>query len=282
MPWLLQFSASVMALAGLPAAATPPPLTVDEARSLGTDQLASRLLGPMLASRVIEAKRHEYTGSPTIPQYVEFFTRPENSTPVVNGICRTDVIVIEYDWLNRNTVSPTTPLAISRVSARTLYISFPEPTGDPSSESYQRAQEMACAGMTTTAEAFRAPSGGDAQWLAALYREYSGAGRFRFSCDDFEDRSCKKAREILPSLTLKHAVDVNLIGCPKRKTGDQVNFCYTLTFPASEPSDSPEIPDHSQTYPWGWQLTIVGGMRDGFAPVRIRSLRLEHLPFGIP
>jgi hypothetical protein len=282
MPWLLHFGASAMALAGLPAAATLPPFTVSDARSLGTDELASRLLGPMLASRVIEAKRHEYTGSAVIPEYVEFFTRPENSMPTINGICRTDVIVIEYDWFNRDTISPTTPLAVSRVAARTLYISFPEPTGDPSSESYQRAQERTCAGMTTTAEAFRAPSGGDAQWLAAIYREYSGAGRFRFSCDDFEDRTCRKAREILPGLTLNHAVDVNLIGCPKGKTRDEANNCYTLTFPDSEPSDSPEIPDNTQTYPGGWQLTVVAGMRDGFAPVRIRSLRLEHLSFGVP
>lgn len=281
MPWLLQFSASMMGLAGLPVDAKQPSLTVSEARSLDTEQLASRLLGPTLGPRVIEAKRHEYDSSISIPEYVEFFTRPTNSMPNINGICRTDLIVIEYDWFNRDTVSPTTPLAVSRVSARNLYIAFPEPAGDPGEESYQRAQEKACASMTTTADAFRAPTGGDAQWLAAIYREYSGAGQFRFTCDDFDDRSCKKARQILPSLTLKRAAEVNLIRCPKRKTGDQMNLCYTLTFPASEPSDSPEIPDNTQTYPGGWQLTVVAGMRDGFAPVRIRSLHLEHLPFGV-
>jgi hypothetical protein len=144
------------------------PLTVANARNLPTSKLATELLGERLAQRVIEAKRHEYEGSSgSVPEFVEFFTQPELSSPVVNGICRTDVITIAYDWVDPESASSSTSLKIARIAAKTEYKSFPE------------------------------PSGGDAQWLTAIRNEYANpATRFAFSCDDFADRSCKKARTV--------------------------------------------------------------------------------------
>ena len=255
--------------------------TVNDARTLPTPELAKELLGERLGSRVIEATRHEYDGSSSsIPEYVEFFTQPELSAPVLNGICRTDVIIVEYNWFELDGASSSTPLKIARIAAKSRFRAFPEPAGDPGSGEYDLVQTAACAAMRTAKDAFRAPSGGDAQWLAAIHREYSNpASRFTFSCKDFADASCTKARAALGSLDLNKANDVQHIDCPKVKTGDQVDYCYRLTFPYAEEARFPEIGDYEDVGASPeWIVTVFAGMRDGMAPVQIRTLQLEQLP----
>lgn len=262
------------------AAPAVPPVTVADLRSLPTPELAAELLGQRMGSRVIEAKRYEYAGpSGSVPQYVEFFTQPELSMPVINGICRTDVITVEYNWFDHEAVNDSTSLKIARVAAKSKYKSFADITGDPSFDEQNRAQYAACANMKTALNAFRAPSAGDAQWLAAIHREYStSAGRFKFSCKDFADRSCASAREVLRSLALDEAENVERIDCPKTSTPDQVSYCYRLTYAYPEPSRFPEIGDYTDVAGPEWILTVFAGMRDGAAPVKIRSLHLEHVP----
>ncbi len=277
--------ALILGTAAISGAAVPPTFTVNDARTLQTSQLARELLGERLGPRVIEARRYEYEGSTKIPEYVQFFTQPELPAPVINRICRTDVITIEYNWFEHDDVNGSKPLKIARVAARSRYVSFQEPAGDPSSEEYRQAHATACANMTSASDAFRAPSGGDAQWLAAIHDEYSNpANRLDFSCKDYADRSCVRAREALRGLALNLARDVEPIDCPKVKTRDQVNYCYRLTFPYA-PGSYPEIGDYADvdSNP-EWVITVFAGMRDGMAPVRIRSLNLEHIekPLAIP
>jgi len=70
--------------------------------------LAKVLLGQEIASNVIEAVRHVYdTSEQVLPEYVEFYTQPELTNPRLNGICRTDVITIEYNWADLDTSSLT-------------------------------------------------------------------------------------------------------------------------------------------------------------------------------
>jgi len=276
----------IMTCTASASAADLPPLTINELRTLPTPQLARELLGERLASRVIEAKRYEYDGSAgSIPEYVEFFTQPELPSPVINGICRTDVIIVEYDWPEHDSVSLSTPLKIARLAAKSRYKSFPEPSGEPGSEEYTRAHKAACAGMKTALDSFRAPSGGDAQWLSAIHREYSDSNsRFDFTCDDFADRTCAKARQTLRGLSLDSAKDVQLIECPRVRTGDQVDYCYRLTFYYPGEHQFPEIADYTELESPEWTITVFAGMRDGMAPVRIRSLHLVHSQksIGIP
>jgi hypothetical protein len=271
----------LIGLASVATATGLPPFTVNDARELPIPQLAKDLLGERLGSRVIEASRHEYDGSSSsTPQYVEFFTQPELSAPVLNGICRTDVIIVEYNWFELDGAAPSTPLKIARIAAKSRFKSFPEPAGDPGSDEYDRAQTAACAAMRTAKDAFRAPSGGDAQWLAAIHREYSNpTSRFTFGCKDFADASCGKARVALGGLDLNKATDVQHIDCPKVRTGDQVDYCYRLTFPYAGETRFPEIGDYEDVGGSPeWIITVFAGMRDGMAPVQIRSLQLEHLP----
>lgn len=260
-------------------AAITSPLTVSDARSLTTVQLAKELLGERLASRVIESRRREYGDDATsrIPRYVEFFTQPELSNPVTNGICRTDVIVVEYDWFDHDPVSASTPLAISRVAAKSRYKAFNEPTGEPGSDKYSRLQQAACAEMSTATDAFFAPSGGDAQWLAAIHTQYSGtASEFGLSCTPNGNASCTNARTSLRKLDLKLASDVELIDCPKGRTGDQVRYCYRLTFPYPGEDYLSDIGDYADYASSEWIMAVDAAMRDGLAPVRIRSIHLEH------
>jgi hypothetical protein len=276
--------ALVLPMSGFAHSAELPPFTVSDARSLPTPQLANELLGARLGSRVIEAKRYEYEGSSgTVPKYVEFFTQPELSSPVANGICRTDVITIEYDWVEHDVASSATALKIARVAAKTRYKAFPEPP--PGSDAYTKTQKAACAAMRTASDSFRAPTGGDAQWLAAIQREYSNpASRFAFTCDDFADGSCTKARQVLLSLPLNAAKQMQLVDCPKVKTGDQVDYCYRIVFNYPEEHGLPDISDYDEPAQPEWIVTVFAGLKDGFAPVRIRSLHLEHdrQSFGIP
>jgi hypothetical protein len=275
-----------MPMSGIAQSAELPPFTVSDARNLPAPQLANELLGPRLASRVIEVKRYEFQASSgTLPEYVEFFTKPELSYPVVNGICRTDVMTIQYDWVEHDEARPSTALKIARVAAKTQYKSFPEPAGDPGSEAYTQMQTAACAAMKTASDFFRAPTGGDAQWLAAIQREYSNsASRFAFTCDDFADRSCTNARQALLSLPLNAAKEMQLVDCPKVKTGDQVDYCYRIVFNYPGEHRLPDIRDYDEPGDPEWIVTVFAGMKDGFAPVKIKSLRVEHdrQPFGIP
>lgn len=284
---LLVAFALAVSMSGITQSAELPPFTVSEARSLLTPQLANELLGQRLASRVIEAKRYEYQGSSgSVPEYVEFFTQPELSSPVLNGICRTDVITVEYDWVEHdNGVGPSTPLKIARLAARTEYKSFPELPGDPGSEGYDRLQAASCAAMKTASDAFRAPTGGDAQWLTAIHNEYASAvSRFAFSCDDFADASCRKAHETLRTLQLNAAKEIQLVDCPKIKTGDQIDLCYRIVFNYPAEYQLPDISDYDEPSQPEWIITVFAGMRDGMSPVKIRSLHIEHdrQSLGIP
>lgn len=273
-PYLLPVLIAGLAATSTGASANPL-FTVNDARTLATSQLARELLGERLGSRVMDAVRHEYDSETITPKSVDFYTRPEWPHPRINGICRTDVITIEYDWFDQDEVTPSTPLKINHVEAASRYKAFTEPAGEPGSPENDKAQEAACASFKTALDAFRAPDAGDAQWLAAMHREYSQAStrrRFKFECDDFADKSCAKAAAVLPSLALNLATLVAGIDCSKPEKGDQVNYCYRLTFPYFGTVD-PE-----------WIMSVVGGMRDGMAPVEIRTLKLEHQEkaFAIP
>jgi hypothetical protein len=219
--------------------------------------------------------------------------------PRINGICRTDVITIEYNWGDLDQASmeePTKPvlpsatLKIAHMEAIPRYKDFPLPPGEPGTAENDKAQAAQCAKMATAMDAFRAPSAGDAQWLSAIEKSYLDAkAKFNFTCDDFADHSCVKAREALMHLPLRLASKVDLQDCPKVKTGDQVDYCYRLTFPYPESASGgfggtpyADILDNPMTYDREWVLTVSAGMRTGSSPVVIRSLHLEHVPKPVP
>jgi hypothetical protein len=268
------------------AAASPEPLTVAQARTLPTHELATQILGDRLAAKVIEAVRHE--GSDDAPSYVEFYTKPTLTRPRLNGICRTDVITAEYELMDASsdTVSPSAPLDVTHVQAKGRYKAFPVPPGDYGTPENERAQAEACARMTTAVDAFHAPSAGDAQWLAAIEAQYSDPrSRFPFSCDDFADRSCAKAQAQLPRLKLNEAKKVEATDCANERKGDQIDLCYRLSFPypGEECSDRQDSSDF-ECSDVEWVLTVFAGMKEGDSPVRILSLHLEHQrrAVGIP
>ena len=241
--------------------------TVKEARTLAPRILASRLIGPALGSRVIEAVRREYPARGGIPREVDLYSQPEFAWPQINGICRTDVVTVAYDWFDHDNASETTPLNVVHVEAVSRYKAFPMPPGEPGSSTNEEAQSEQCAKMTTAKDAFRAPSAGDAPWLAKLAQEYmrGPVGRaFPFTCDDFQDLSCKRSGMALRGLSLGRATRVVAVDCHNRRPNDQINYCYQLTFPYPD-SDDVE-----------WQIAVEGGMRNGMAPVEIRSLHLHH------
>jgi hypothetical protein len=267
--------------ATLPAQA--PQLTVHDVRTFPVPQLARALLGERLGSRVIEAVRHDYGSTEPTPRSVDFYTQPEPPWPRMNRICRTDVITIEYDWSNFAESDDSSPVRIAHIEATSRYLAFPEPSGEPGLPEYDRASEAACAHFRTALDAFRAPNAGDAQWLASLEAEWRlprNGSRFTFTCEDFADASCGRARRALTELRLNRAADVRNVDCPANRTRprDSVNFCYRLSFDYPGTDDYPNIDDPE------WILTVVGGMRDGMAPVEIRLLHLEHVrqPMAIP
>lgn len=176
-------------------------------------------------------------------------------------------MTVGYDWFDRDNASETTPLNVVHVEAVSRYKAFPMPPGEPGSSTNEEAQSEQCAKMTTAKDAFRAPSAGDAQWLAKLAQEYmrGPVGRaFPFTCDDFQDLSCKRSGMALSGLSLGRATRVVAVDCHNRRPNDQINYCYQLTFPYPD-SDNVE-----------WQIVVEGGMRNGMAPVEIRSLHLHH------
>lgn len=248
--------------------AQTPELTVNAARTLPVPELARALLGERLGSRVIEAVRHEYGSSPSVPRAVDFFTQPVAPWPRLNRICQTDVITVEYNWADLDEPAPSSPISIFHVEAASRYLAIPEPQGDPGDPEYQRAHEAACAALTHATDAFRAPDAGDAQWLAAMETEWSrtsSSSRFEFTCDDSGNVSCESTPQALSRLRLNQAAIVQRMDCPERRRGQQINFCYRLVFPYSG-TDLPE-----------WGMTLVGEMQNGSAPVEIRSLRLVHM-----
>jgi hypothetical protein len=262
-----------------------PPITVDNARNLPTSELARALLGERLASRVIEARRYERDddADSTIPEYVEFFTQPQLSEPVLNGICSSDVITIEYDWYTHEKLTNATPLHIARIVAGSRYKAFIRPAGDPGSAEYDKKQVAACRAMSTAADSFRAPDAGDAQWLAAINQEYSDPrSQFKFTCSDFADHSCTAARKELPKLGLAQAYDVSEVTCPKERTGDQLDLCFRLAFPYPGSVHHSDLTGTIEDIDPEWVITVHAGMRDGLAPVKIRSLQLDHVRRPIP
>ena len=256
-------------------AASPSPITVGEARNLSPGALAVELVGDRLGSTVIQAVRHEYQSSSGVPREVELFTQPKSPWPRINGICFTDVIRVEYDWFEHDEVDSSSPLRVFHVEATSRFKSFPMPPDELEYEESGRFQDSECAKIDNALDAFRAPSAGDAQWLAAMEKEYRqispGKRRFQLSCSDFADASCVQAANALIGLRLSLAIDVQPFDCPTLRHKDQVNYCYRLTFPYSG-MDDPE-----------WVVSIVGGMANGMAPVEIRSLNIEHVekPFVI-
>ncbi len=253
-----------------PRGSTPQsPLTVAEARSLPTARLAAKILGPFLGQRIIEVVRYDHgeTGGP--PEKVEFYSQPETPSPRLNRICSIDVITVEYDWMDFDRVNDTAPLQVKRVSAESRYKTFDDPLGEPGTEAYQTASDVACARMNTATDAFRAPSAGDAQWLAAVEKAYlqepRHLARLPFSCGDFADNTCASALAQLRHLELKAATTVERTECDLPEQRWALSRCYRLTFPYAD-SDDPE-----------WKLTVLAGIRTGSSPVEIRSLHLAHV-----
>jgi hypothetical protein len=275
-PKLRRTVAAALALSSFPLAAQMPELTIRDVRTLPTPGLARWLLGERLAARVIEGVRHDDGSARRIPSSVDFYTQPEVPWPRINGICRTDVITVEYDWFDLTADTPdSAPIRIAHVEAASRFLAFPEPAGEPGTPDYDRASEAACAHFRSALDAFRAPSASDAQWLASLeaeWRQDGNASRFAFTCEDAADASCGSARRALAQLKLNRAIDVRNLDCPANRTRprDQVNYCYRLSFNYAE-SDDPE-----------WLLMVVGGMRDGMAPVEIRALHLQRVERSVP
>lgn len=258
------------------------PLTIHDVRTLPTPLLARRLLGDRLGSRVIEAARHEYDRmDPSMPDYVEFYSQPVRPDPRINRICRTDVITIEYDWpgLDLKALGRAT-VAVAHVEAMPRYKAFAMPPGAPGSARNEAAQAAACARMTSAADAFRAPSAGDAQWLAAVEEEYADAkSSLPLTCDDFADGSCVSARRALPLLKLSLAAKVERVDCRGYKPGDGYALCYRLSFPRARSKCSDRIDlDGFGCDDFEWVMTAFAAMKMGDSPVRLLSLHLEHRP----
>jgi len=215
-------------------------------------------------------ERRDYSdgSEPSIPKAVDFYTQPMMPYPRINGVCETDVITVEFDWFDHPDMTADTPLKLNHIEAKSRFIAFPMPPGEPGSPENERLQIEACANFKTARNSFAAPSAGDAQWLAAMEREYStprtDEPSFAFTCQDFSDSTCAKARAILEHLVLKNAQLIEGVDCPPMRSRDQVNYCYRLTFPY-QGTDDPE-----------WELTLIGGMVDGFAPQQIRRAALKH------
>ena len=251
------------------------PLTFNQAKAISTADLARKLLGDRLGSKVIEAVRHERNG---VASYVEFYTQPELTDPRLSGVCRSDVITVEYNWMDSPAASA--PVRIAHVQAVPRYKSFPVPPGEPGTADYDRAEASACAKMRTAIDSFRAPSAGDAQWLAAIESQYSNESEgFSFTCTDFADSSCVQSRRALRRLKLGPKTEVKAVDCPEGKTGDQIDLCYRLSFPypgKDEYSDNHDERD-GEDYSTEWIVNVFAGMRNGMAPVRIRSLSMEHV-----
>lgn len=268
--WMTLITVLSITQTARPLCAQAPPLTINEVRTLSTSQLARAQLGERLGARVIEAVRRDYPSSPAVPSSVDFYTQPEAPWPRINRICRTDVITVEFNWFDVEHAQASTPLTMGHVEATSRYLAFPDPPGEPGTPEYDQRHVAACLRFHSALDAFRAPDAGDAQWLASLESQWSQPFDrlgFALSCDDFADSTCGLARRSLAGLRLHRAVEVRRADCPPRPSQrrDQVNYCYQLTFNYAD-SDNPE-----------WVLNVVGGMRDGMAPVEIRALRIEHV-----
>jgi hypothetical protein len=243
-------------------------LTVAEARSLPAEQLATKVLGPFLGQRIVEVLRYEDEGG--APEKVEFYSKPATSWPRLNRICSIDVITVEYNWMDfGDFVDDAVPLQPMRVTAESRYKSFEDPPGRKGTEAYHAASDAACASMTTAIDAFRAPSAGDAQWLAAIEEVYlkepEHLAHLPFTCDDFADNTCSSALAQLEHLELKTATTVELGECVLPEQQWHFSRCYRLTFP---------YPDAEYIE---WELTVWAGIRTGSSPVEIRSLNLVHV-----
>jgi hypothetical protein len=267
--------AAVMLLLSLPMYASAQPsdaaLTVGEVRSSTMRALSSRVLGPYVGSHVIEMERHEYLDNvgTTIPQEIDFYTQPTLAYPRINGICVTDVITVVFDWFEHSEVTPATALKFQHVAAKSRFLAFDKPSAEPGSSDSERLQAAACVGMTTARDAFSAPTAGDAQWLAAMERELSQSSkavpRYQIKCLDFRGSACANARVTLSDLRLRDALAIDAVKCPPLRWHDQINYCYQLAFPYAG-TTNPE-----------WELTLIGGVSDGLAPQKIRSITMKHL-----
>lgn len=268
-------SIPAIALCGLLTACSQPfvsapdtTLTVAEARSLPAEQLADKVLGPFLGQRIVEVLRFEHDGGE--PDKVEFYSQPETSWPRLNRICSIDVITVDYNLMNSaGVVDDNLPLQAKRVTAESRYKSFDDPPGRKGTEAYHAASDAACASMTTAIDAFRAPSAGDAQWLAAIEEAYlkepQHLAHLPFTCDDFADNTCASALARLEHLELKAARTVELRDCDLPEQGWHLSRCYRLKFPYADA-------EYTE-----WELTVWAGIRTGSSPVEIRSLDLVHV-----
>jgi hypothetical protein len=246
-------------------------LTVEQARTLPIQELAVELLGPKIGPRVIEAQRREYDATLAArPRDVTFFTKPVWSIPHLNGICSVDVIKIEYNWHDLDNVLASTELSVAHIEAHSRYKSFVISAGNFATVETDRSQSDKCNAMTIASDAFEAPSAGDAQWLAEIEREYTGMGKLPLTCDDAADRTCGQVRASLRTLQLNRADNVQTVDCAKKRGRDQVSYCYRITFPLSHEERTE------------WTIVVRAGMRDGFAPVEIRSIHVVREPRSFP
>lgn len=248
------------------------PFTVKDARTLSPEDLGQQLIGSRVG-RVVFAQRRYYDSESNTPMEVDLFLAPKMPWPYIRNICSVDVVTVEYNWFDFDGAKDNDSLKVHRITATSRYLPSAVPVGD--AEVDYTAVEASCSNLTNVERAFRAPDAGDAQWLVAMHREYSGdnrkVGTFPFQCSDFDDRSCAKAKLALSALKLENSSETIEIDCEKSGSKAGVSYCYRLTFLYPD-SDSPE-----------WILTLTGGMSDGSAPVRIRRAKLEHIrkPIGV-
>ncbi len=242
--------------------------TARDARSLSTPALAQKVLGPLLGVRVIEAIRHERGEG---PETVEFYTQPEVPIEGINRVCSVDYILIHYNWLDIPEIKPSTPLRVKSMHVETRYKGIIDPSGEPGSDAYKAAHAAACAKFKTGLDAFRAPSAGDAQWLAAMEPQYLQGMRtpsgWALQCNDDGRGACRNARRLLTRMPLRNATQVEAAECSPVQTGYQVRYCYRLTFQYPDEFDHPE-----------WQVFLEGGMLTGSSPVELMSVKMQHVP----
>ena len=237
---------------------------------LPTDRLAERLLGGFLGRRVMEATRvFDAEGR---PWEVVFYTRPETSS--ANGICRVDVFTMRFVADFRQAPDATRPVELQSLSLEQRFKAFHPETIEPLDdyEAYIGAWETACAEFDTAADAFRAPSAGDAQWLTKIENQlqagWADSEGSVVTCDDLADQSCAGAKEMLRGFTIASASSVVDIACSDGFARHYSN-CYRVQFAFPEPNSSSTE----------WTVEISAAIESGVAPVTVQSVHVErHAP----
>lgn len=168
----------------------------------------------------------------------------------------------------------TRPLELQGVSLEQRFKAFQPQALDPADdyEAYIGAWETACAEFDTAADAFRAPSAGDAQWLTKIESQlrdgWAESETSVVTCDDFADQSCAAAKEMLRGFTITTASSVVDVACSDNYAPHYSN-CYRVQFAFPEPNSSSTE----------WTVDVGASIESGVAPVTVRSVHVErHAP----